>query len=121
MHADGATLCKCDRLDFNYHNFEPGQDCTIVSWMYVGQMCSPISFTMQAFRLGAVTSRQLSSPRLALDSASTTFSFPTNELTTADEVIYFRVLAMNAEGAICNPNGLYEFYNFTVLIPNGMQ
>lgn len=119
MYVDGVALCKCDRLVFNYHSFDPGQECTTVSWVYVGQTCTPVRFTLQAFELEAVTSRQLSAPRVALDSSSTTFSFLNDAFTTTQEVLYFRVLGLNAEGAICNPDFLYEFYNFTVLIRNG--
>lgn len=107
-------LIKCDRFNFNYHSFDPGLECTTVSWVYVGQTCTPVRFTLQAFELEAVTSRQLSAPRVALDSTSPTFSFPTNTFTATEEVLYVRVLGVNAGGAICNLS-LYEFYDFAVL------
>ena len=114
FHADEAPLCKCDRLDFDYHSFDPGQDCTTISWRYVGQTCTPVTYTLQAFELRALTSRQYTSPRLSLDSSSPVFSFPTDAFRDRDEDLHFTVKAVNAGGAICNPHGLSEFISFAI-------
>ena len=85
-----------------------------------------MSFSLQAFKLEAVTSRHLASPYpyryhnfTSLNSSSTTFSFPTEAFAATDEDLYFRVVALDAEATVCNPNGLLEFYSFTTPLETG--
>lgn len=126
--ADRAAQCRCDMLNFNYHSFETGQDCTTINWIHVGRTCTPVFFSLQAFKLEAVTSRHLTSPHpheylnfTSLNSSSKSFSFPIEAFAVTDEELYFRVVALNAEAAVCNPNGLHQFYSFeSVLLRNGI-
>ena len=114
FHADEAPLYMCDRLDFDYHSFDPGQNCTTISWSYAERTCTPVTYTLQAFELGALTSRQYTSPTLSLDSCTPEFSFPTDAFRDRDQDLHFTVKAVNAGGAICNPNGLTGFISFTI-------
>ena len=115
----GAALYKCDGLTFNYHSFDPGQDCTTIGWNYVRRTCIPEKFTLQAFESEALMSRQYSSPQLSLNASTPVFSFPTDTIRDRDGDLHFAVTAVNARGVTCNVQHFSIFYSFTVPIKSG--
>lgn len=115
-------LSKCDSFNFNYHLFDTGPYCSTVRWNYQGQMCTPVTYTLQGFSLSQVIasdSGHLGSPRIEFNSTSMSFTFPTHQF--VNEILYFRVFGINSLDDICNTNSLAVFYNFTMLLENGMR
>lgn len=81
-------------------------------------MCTPVLFTLQLFDSDDVL-RQLDAPRVSLNSSIATFNFPTNIFT--DRALYFVLFGINAEGTICSPKSMTEFYNFAQLFEGNSQ
>lgn len=118
--VDNVLLSNCDSLDFNYNLFNVGPWCTNLAWNYIGQSCRPASYTLQGFQLIDVTSGQLNSPQVTFSSQSATFTLSASEVATENSNLYFRIIALDSQGRVCNAVTLTKFYNFTMLFHNGM-
>lgn len=101
-------------MEFNYHIFEVGPQCVQFGWDYFSQMCTPVMFTLQAFDLNDVMSFHLDTPKIYLNSSSTTFNFPTHIFT--DEALFFRIFGNDEEGNVCSPSSMTKFYQLTMLL-----
>lgn len=118
MFTSGVPSFKCDRLEFNYHFFYIGEDCATMGWNYIGTSCTQRTYTLQAFSPSEVMSNDLSAPRVSLSSTSGKFTFLTKSL--GDTSLHFRVIATDAVGMTCASESQWQFYNFAMVLENGM-
>ena len=118
-----TIIANADRIDFNYHQFNIGPQCTTVSWNYDGAQCSPVKFNLQGFYKQDVISYSYPTltPRISVNSTTPVFKLPKGLLDghTEDNRLYFRVHGVDASDRMCDASFSRDLYDIAPSDENG--
>ena len=106
-------------LQINYQDFDVEQNVTILGWNFTSTSgCGDnVTFLLQGYTLQSLLNRMsLDLPSPIINHAihgSLTAQIPADELTTVEDSIVYRVVALDKDGNICSdPTSQQLFYQF---------